>query len=94
MKYRLAGDTWGKEELEAILKVASKEILNIPSKSWEPNDCPLCKKNLPMEKKQDIYLSQEDYQILETDFFQKCDQEVKLLDGGHGIQCMPYSFCR
>ena len=30
--------------------------------------CPLCKKNLPMEKKQDIYLSQEDYQILEEDF--------------------------
>ena len=36
----------------------------------------------------------EDYQIIETDFFQKCDQEVELLDGGYGLQRMLYSLCR
>ena len=29
----------------------SKAILNLPSKSWEPNDCPLCKKSMPITER-------------------------------------------
>ena len=27
---------------------SSTALLNLPSKSWEPNDCPLCKKSVPI----------------------------------------------
>ena len=29
----------------------SKAILNLPSKSWEPNDCPLCKKDISITQR-------------------------------------------
>ena len=29
----------------------SKAILNLPSKSWEPNDCPLCKKDIAITQR-------------------------------------------
>ena len=30
---------------------SSTALLNLPSKSWEPNDCPLCKKSIPITER-------------------------------------------
>ena len=30
---------------------SSNALLNLPSKSWESNDCPLCKKNMPITER-------------------------------------------